>query len=60
MPDAADMRVWMDPSSRFMRLTMASAKNPMEWLFGDQNGNDAPSVPANGRAVGESSNRSHN
>jgi hypothetical protein len=39
---------------------MAPAKNPMERLFGDQNGDDAPSVPANGRAVGESSNRSHN
>jgi hypothetical protein len=31
-------------------LSLLSAKNPMDRLSGDQNGDDAPSVPVNGRA----------
>ncbi len=41
-------------------LQLVSAKNPIERLSGDQNGHDPRSVPANGRANGESSDRSHN
>src|SRR5688572_27296925 len=40
-------------------FSLASAKNAMKRLSGDQNGNTAPSVPVSGRAVGESIARSH-
>ena len=57
---ATDTSVFTDPPSMSMRFSLLSAKNPMDRLSGDQNGRDARSVPANGRADGESSDRSHN
>jgi hypothetical protein len=41
------------------RFSLASAKNAIEWLSGDQNGRLAFSVPANSRGATESSERSH-
>src|SRR5436190_11383219 len=46
------------PASTF--LSFASAKNPIERLLGDQNGNMAPSVPEIGCAVVESRDWAHN
>src|SRR5262245_47650261 len=40
-----------------IRFNLPSAKNPTEALSGDQNGNDAVSVPGSGCAVTESSRR---
>ena len=57
MPEAT---VCTDPPSMSMRFSLVSAMNPMDRLSGDQNGRDARSVPANGCANGESSDRSHN
>jgi hypothetical protein len=43
-----------------MRFSLVPAKNPIDRLSGDQNGDVARSVPANGLANVESSRRSHN
>src|SRR5262245_22212625 len=40
-----------------IRLSLLSAKKPIERLSGDQNGYDAPSVPGRGRIVTASSGR---
>jgi hypothetical protein len=42
-----------------MRLSLPSAKKPMDRPSGDQNGSDGFSVPDSGRATGESRSRSH-
>jgi hypothetical protein len=44
----------------FIRLSLVSAMNPMDRPSGDQNGDDARSVPGNKRADCASSDRSHN
>lgn len=41
-------------------LSLPSAKNPMRSLVGDQNGCATPSPPSIRRAIGESSERTHN
>lgn len=41
------------------RFSLASAKNPMERLSGDQKGSDAPSVPGRTFAASASSAHSH-
>src|SRR5689334_10571667 len=42
---------------RSARLTLPLVKKPTERLSGDQNGSEASSVPSNGRAADESSDR---
>ena len=42
------------------RFSFSSAKNPMDRLSGDQNGDVPCSVPGSGRAAEESSDRTHN
>src|SRR5678816_3345108 len=42
---ATDTNVFTDPPSMLMNLSLLSAKNPMDRLSGDQNGDVAPSVP---------------
>ena len=49
-----------DPPSMSMRLSLSSAKNPIDRPSGDQNGDEPRSVPGSGRAGDESSDRSHN
>src|SRR5262249_7745376 len=49
-----------EPPSISIRLRLLPAKNPMERLSGDQNGQEASSVPASGRAEIASSERSNN
>src|SRR5262245_52871329 len=48
-----------EPPSTSIRFNLLSAKNPIDRLSGDQNGNWAPSVPGSGRAAPESSGRNH-
>ena len=43
------------PPRASTRFIWPSAKNPIEWLSGDQNGQRARSVPDSGRASAESS-----
>src|SRR5687768_9302718 len=50
-PTGARASTWSEPPSTPMRLMRSLEKNPMDSLSGDQNGNDAPSVPASGRAT---------
>jgi hypothetical protein len=45
------------PPSTATRVIFPPAKKPSERLSGDQNGFEAPSLPATGRSVGESSAR---
>src|SRR5262245_49071110 len=52
-------RLMGDPPAAGIFLTFPSAKNPMYWLSGDQNGNVAPSLRSNRRSVGEFSERIH-
>ena len=57
---ATDTSVFTDPPSMSMRFNVPSAKNPRDRLSGDQKGDDARSVPGNGRADAESNLRNHN
>jgi hypothetical protein len=57
---AWDATVRIEPPSTSIRLRLVSAKKPIERPSGDQKGRVARSVPASGRAVAESSRRSHN
>src|SRR5262249_51494921 len=47
------------PDTSILKSLSGARKNPIERPSGDQNGNDAPSVPSNGRAVSEFSGRIH-
>src|SRR5262249_16494594 len=53
-------RVCGGPPEASTFLSLPAMKNPIERLSGDQNGNEASSVPFNGCAVRESSARTHN
>src|SRR6476620_11574116 len=57
MPDTS---VCVEPSSMLIRFSLVSAMKAMDRPSGDQKGVDARSVPGSGRAVSESSERSHN
>ncbi len=46
----ASASVWICLVSRSTLLSLPWAKNPTDWLFGDQKGNEAPSVFASGSA----------
>src|SRR5688572_32634426 len=59
-PEIALASDWTDPSPTSIRFSLPSAKKPTDRLSGDQNGSWAPSVPARGRTVTESIERSHN
>src|SRR2546427_368688 len=54
-PLAAGHSVCAGPPEASILLRLPAAKNPMKRLSGDQNGKDAPSVPASGWGVLESS-----
>src|SRR5262245_63658928 len=47
------------PPEISMRFSFPSAKNPKDWPSGDQNGFNAPSVPASGRKAVELIERTH-
>src|SRR5881296_3309637 len=48
------------PLTRSTRFNWPSAKNPSDWLSGDQNGRDAPWVFSSGWAPSASRRLSHN
>src|ERR1051326_3075017 len=54
---AASHRDRTGPPAASIFFSFKSAKNAMVWLFGDQKGSFAPSVPGNERAAKESSSR---
>ena len=47
------------PPERSILFNLLSAKNPTDWLSGDQKGEAAPSVPVTLRAASESRSRIH-
>jgi hypothetical protein len=47
---AASASVWICPVARSIFLSLPWAKNPTDWLFGDQKGKEASSVFASGSA----------
>ena len=57
-PAGASANIVGNPPPISIRLSLPPAKKPRDLLFGDQNGYRAPSVPASGCAVVESSGRS--
>src|SRR2546428_13580387 len=59
-PPGASARICTAPRSTSIRFIFPSAKNPTDWLSGDQKGSEAPSVPAKARPETESSGRTHN
>ena len=59
VPTGAAASARPPPPSTSMRKSVPLAKNPRERLLGDQNGKEAPSVPARGRALPVTSERSH-
>ena len=58
-PIGASAKVCAAPPAISSRLSLPSAKNPIERLSGDQKGYAPPSVPASGRTEPASSERSH-
>jgi hypothetical protein len=52
-------RICRFPPSTSIRFSLLSAKNAIERLLGDQNGNEAPSVPPTTAAEPVSKERSH-
>src|SRR5688572_22719819 len=58
-PTRASEIVFGAPPLTRMVLSWSSAKNPMDWLSGDQKGPLAPSVPGSGRHGGLATTRIH-
>src|SRR5688572_21174021 len=59
VPTGAPARSLSAPPSTSIRYSRSLAKNPIDRLSGDQNGDDAPSVFASGEASPLASERTH-
>src|SRR5688500_18886793 len=59
MPGSNAHTVCGGPPVAATRITLSTIEYPSVLLSGDQNGKDAPSVPASGRAASESIGRTH-